>query len=396
MNKKKWAFVVGIPVVILLAIIIWFCITYLPRIQVGKEITNLLQPMLTEEHKAMHLHVETDVNGEAYLFDSDIYMVKEDETSYLVMEQMDVPIYIVENMLFFENGHAFKLTEGKDTPELDYKNLFLQIATVYDEFDFTCVKTDLQAVYAARVNGEQVQKLLETVMPTNDFSLDGMESLNVEMVAQNESLHEVKMTGSAVLDGSEVSIEISLSQFQILEAGDYEIPETVKQAVVTVDESTLFNLTEDVYRLFLAFAKLTKQEPADGVVDLEVNCGILHLENSYPLSDLKTNEIESVDEKGLENLPAVIGFLCMESEIRSIEITQGHAYTLTLDEASMEKISEMVVPELVNYVIDFTEGNVEIILVEENISAIKIEIDGIISVLFSDLPVEVSIEFLFQ
>ncbi len=393
MGKKKWKIAIGILLIIVAIIAAYFCAGYFSRLKISKEITNLLQPMLTEENKFMHLHIETDVNGDSFLLDSDIYMVDEDERSYVVMEQMNVPIYITENLLFFENGHAFKLSEEVKTPEIDYKNLFLQIAAVYDVFDFSCVKTDLQTSYAANVTGEQVQELLEIVMPMESISLDGIESLNVEVVAQKEQLHEIKLTGNAVLDSSEVTIEIILSKFQILEAGDYEIPETVKQAVVMVDESTLFNLTEDVYRLYLAFDKLTKQEMVDGKVTLDVNCGILHFENSYALSELETKEIESVDEKGVENLPAVIGFLCMESEIRSIETTRGHAYTLTLDEASMQKISEMVVPELVNYVIDFTEGNVEIMVEEDSISSIKIEIGGDVNILFSEIPMEVFVHF---
>ena len=395
MTKKKWKIVIGILLMIVAVIVGYFCVGIFSRLKVGKEITNLLQPMLTEENKSMHLHIAADVNEESFLLDSDIYMVNEDDRSYVVMEQMNVPIYFTENLLFFENGHAFKLSEEVEKPELDYKNLFLQIAAVYEVFDFTCEKTDLQTSYAANVTGEQVQKLLETVMPTNDISMDGVESLNVELVAQNEQLYEVKMTGSAVLDNSAVSIEIILSQFQILEAGSYEIPEAVKQAVETVDESTLFNLTEDIYRLFLAFDKFTKQENLDGTVKLEVNCGLIHLANTYALSELGSNKIESVDEKGIENLPALIGVLCMESEIRSIENEQGHAYTLTLDETAMQKISEMVVPELVNYVIDFKAGKAEVVLAEENISTIKIEINGSIKVLFSDVPAEVRVEFTF-
>ena len=105
---------------ILFTVIIWFCVTYLPRIQIGKEISDLLQPMLTEENKSMHLHVAADVNGESFLLDSDIYLVKEGETAYFVMEQKEVPIYIVDNLLFFENGHAFKLADEMERPEQDY------------------------------------------------------------------------------------------------------------------------------------------------------------------------------------------------------------------------------------------------------------------------------------
>lgn len=409
-----------IVVLIVVVLVADFCVGHLSRLKIGKEIADLLQPVLTEENKSMHLQIGADVNGESLLFDSDIYMVKDDETSYVVMEQMDVPIYIAENLLFLENGHAFKLTEEMELPEQDYKNLFLQIAAVYEVFDFTCVKTDLETAYAVKVTGEQVQELLETFGPMEavlsadagnettgngaistqeaiDFSM--IETLNLEMTARNDRLYEIKMTGNAVLDGSEVAVEIVLSQFQILEAGAYEIPESVQQAVATVDESTLFNLTEDLYRLFLAFDKLTKQESVDGTVTLSANCGIINFKNTYNLSEFQTDsEVVSDAEKlqGIENLPEMIGFLCMESEIRSEETTQGHAYTLRLDETSMQKISEMVVPELVDYVIDFSEGNVEILLAEESILSISISIDGSIRVLFSDIPAEVGVEFRFN
>ena len=390
-GKKKWMIVIGALFLVTIVVFANFCAGYVSRFRIGKEISDLLQPLLTEENQSMHLDVNANVNGEAFLLDSDIYMTKEDEINYFVIEQMEVPIYIVENLLFFENGHAFKLAEKAEEPELDYKNLFLQVAAVYEEFDITCVKTDFQTIYSAKVTGEQVQKLLEAAVPMKGIPLEGIETLNLEMVAQNEQLYEIRMMGNVVLNDSEVSVEIILSQFRILEAGAYDIPEAVAQAVGTVDEATLFNLTEDLYRLFIAFDKFSKEAKTDGTVALDINCGLLHIENTYPISELKVKDIESIDEKEIENLPAVIGFLCMESEIRSIETTQGHAYTLTLDNASMQKISEMIVPELVNYVIEFTAGNIEILLEQNEISSIAVEINGNVNILFTEIPMEVII-----
>lgn len=424
MEKKKWKIAIRIllTIVVLIAVVFItdFCVGHLSRLKTGKEIADVLQPVLTEENKSMHLHVGADVNGESFLFDSDIYMVKDDEISYFVMEPMDVPIYIVENLLFFENGHAFKLAEEMELPEQDYKNLFLQIAAIYEVFDFTCVKTDLETGYSVKVTGEQVQKLLEALGPMGtvlsadadnettgdaevstqaamDFSM--IETLNLEMIARNDRLYEIRMTGDAAVDGSQIAVEIVLSKFQVLEAGAYEIPEAVQQAAATVDESALFNLTEDLYRLFIAFDKLIKQETVNGTVTLKANCGIVDFKNTYNLSEFQNGSAVSSDvEKlqGIENLPEMIGFLCMESEIRSEETSQGHMYTIRLDETSMQKISEMVVPELVDYVIDFSGGNVEILLAEESILSIGISIDGSIRVLFSDVPAEVGVEFKFN
>lgn len=427
--KKKWKIVIGVLLIMLAALVVYFSIGHVSRLKIGKEIGDLLQPILTEENKSMHLQIEADVNGESFELGSDIHMVKDNETSYVVMEQMDVPIYIVDNLLFFENGHAFKLAEEVEIPEQNYKNLFLQIAAAYEMFDFTCVKTDLQACYSVQVTGEQVQKLLDAAIPTKsilqeesaehigsetvlsgegtvdtdsgkisaqtaiDFRM--IETLQLELVAQNDSLYEIKMSGNAVLDTSEVSVEIVLSQFQILEAGAYKIPEAVQQAVATVDESTLFNLTEDLYQLLVAFDKLAKQPLQDGNVTLNADCGIIHFENTYKLNELKSMDVESVDKEGIENLPSMIGFLCMEGEIRSVETEQGKAYSLTLNQENMEKISEMVVPELVNYVVTFSEGSVEIVLENKRIATMSISIEGSIKVFFTDVPAEVGVKFTF-
>lgn len=401
-GKKKWIILIVILAVMVVGVVVDLSAGYLSRFRIGKEISDLFQTLLTEENQSMHLDLSANVNGESFQLDSDIYLVKEGETFYFVMEQKEVPIYIVDNLLFFENGHAFKLADEMERPEQDYKNLFLQIAAAYDAFDITCVKTDVQTNYLVKITGQQVQNLLELVMPMDgvlvdsNIPLERIESLSLEMIAQNEKVHEIKMTGSGIVNDVVIEIEIALSQFQILKTGVYEIPVAVKEAVTTVDESTLFSLTEDLYHLSVAFDKLTKQEPIQGSVALKANCGVLHLENTFNLSDIKSKEMESVDEEGLGNLPAAIGFLCMEGEIRSTETTQGHVYTLALDEDSMQKISEMVVPELVNYVIEFTEGKVEVLLEKESISSMKIEIGGSVRVLFTDVPVEVEIEFSFR
>ena len=401
-NKKTVYIVLGCIGILLIGVLLFFAVNVFPKIRTGKEIANLLQPILTEENQAMHLDVSASIAGEALLLDSDVYMVNEEETSYFIMEQMNIPIYIVDNLLFFENGHAFKIAEGAARPEIDYKDLFLQIAAVYEIFDITCVKADLQSVYSVTVTGKQVQELLQMAMPMEQVNLEAIESLQVQLIAQEERLHEIKLSGSAVVDGTDVMIEISLSQFRILESGAYEIPEAVKQAVITVDESTLFNLTEDLYCLFIAFDKLTKQEAVNGSVTLHAECGIINFKNTYDLSELHAIDQESVNTEdlenieNLENLPSMIGFLCMEGEVRSIKTAQGYAYSITLDETSMLKISEMVAPELVNYVVTMKNGTVEVRLENESISLIVIEIDGSVNVLFTEVPAEVRVEFQYE
>ena len=408
-SKKKWYIVIGIIVAVIVAAVIYFCIAYLPKIRVGKEIADLLHPILTEENQSVHLDVSADLAGELVDFHSDMYFVEEEEIKYIVMEQYDFPIYIVDNVLFLENGHAFKLVEEAEeqtesqTQVVKYEELFVQIAAVYELFDITCAKTDYETGYSVTVTGEQVQEILQVAMPstqeTKNEVLNSIQNLHVELVARQEKLDRIVISGNADVNNSAVQIEIALSEFRVLSEGEYVIPDIIKDAMKTVDKDTLFSLTEDLYRLIVAFEQFSKQETTNGTVSLHANCGIIDFHQTYDLKDFENLKNENaagngtVDTDGVQKLPEMIGFLCMEGEITSKEIENAHEYTLLLDEESMQKIAQMVVPELINYVVSFTEGTVVVILEDDTISTIKIEIDGNVHVLFSDVPAVVGIEF---
>lgn len=401
-NKKKWYIIIGVIVAIVAAVVIYVCATYLPRLQVGKEISDLLQPLLTEENQSMHMDVTTDLAGESMNLYSDIYLVKDEETKYVVMEQYDFPIYIADNVLYLENGHAFKMTEEMQMQSVNYDDLFLQLAAAYEVFDITCVKTDLETGYAVNVTGEQVQELLRMVVPVSQESEDGeneilsyIENLNVQLIAKGDKLDRIEMSGKADVNGTVVQVEVSLSDFRVLEAGDYVIPDLIKEAVQAVDKDTLFNLTEDLYRCIVAFQKLSNQEN-DGTVTLSANCGIINFNHIYDLKDLATKEIDSMDTEAVENLPAMIGFLCMEGEISCTEVNTGYEYKLVLDKESMQKIAETVVPELVNYVVTMTDGMVVVMLENDSITSIEISIEGSINVLFTEVPAKVGAVFKYE
>lgn len=401
-NKKKWYIIIGVIVAIVAAVVIYVCATYLPRLQVGKEISDLLQPLLTEENQSMHMDVTTDLAGESMNLYSDIYLVKDEEIKYVVMEQYDFPIYIAENVLYLENGHAFKMTEEMQMQSVNYDDLFLQLAAAYEVFDITCVKTDLETGYAVNVTGEQVQELLRMVVPVSQESEDGeneilsyIENLNVQLIAKGDKLDRIEMSGKADVNGTVVQVEVSLSDFRVLEAGDYVIPDLIKEAVQAVDKDTLFNLTEDLYRCIVAFQKLSNQEN-DGTVTLSANCGIINFNHIYDLKDLATKEIDSMDTEAVENLPAMIGFLCIEGEISCTEVNTGYEYKLVLDKESMQKIAETVVPELVNYVVTMTDGMVVVMLENDSITSIEISIEGSINVLFTEVPAKVGAVFKYE
>lgn len=373
-NKKVLNIVVGIIGIIIIGIVLYLGTTVYPKLKIGKEISNLLRPVLTEENQSMHLDVTADFAGEPFHLDSDIYSVKEGEQQYLVLEQMDFPVYIVDSLLLLENGHAFKLSEEAESQKVKYDDLFVQIAATYEAFDITYAKTELESVYSVNV----------------------AEGQELKIVAQNDKIDRIEMTGKAELDGKSVQIEVVVSEFHKIELGKYEIPEVVKHAVETVDRDNLFNLTEDLYRLLVAFEQFQKKESQDGTITLHADCGVINFTNTFDLDVFQRNENTSVNTKEIEELPAMVAVLCTEGEIRCIAQEEGFEYTLSLDEESMQKITGMVVPEIVNYVMQLTEGTAKVVVTDNAIVSIEISIEGNVNMLFTKVPMEVDIIFQYE
>lgn len=458
MNKKKTLYIIlGAIGVVLLAIIVFFAVTIYPKLKAGKDIADALQPILEAENQSMYLDVNADINGELISLNTDIYLTKENDIKYMVLEQEGHPFYIVDNMLFLENGKAFLLGEEMQGQALEYEALFVQIAAVYDMFDITAVETDLETSYSVMVTGEQIETLLAAVMPTEQESFKGIETLQVALVTKEKKLDRIELSGKVDLEGTSVQIAVTIADFHILEEGEYAIPEVIKESVATVDKDSLFNLTQDLYRLIVALEPFSDMENIDGTVTMTVDCGLLQMNNTIDFSDLKkwaggigasdsgnysgadktedntntesdteledavildentidkdiTDENKTEDNRthtqqlvpeesekiNLQQLPKIIGLLCMEGDISCTENGTSYVYRLVLDADFMKQLVESIVPEIVNYVVTLGEGSAELILEEERITSMKIVIKGDLNMIFTEVPMEIGAEFRFR
>ena len=128
-NKYIIATIIGIAVLVII-----FCIrtAFFPKLSTGKEIVEILQPILENENQSMHLDVEADIYGKTLNITSDISLVKENEKTYLILEQGKHSFYITDNILFLENGNAYKIAEETQNQTIGYEKLFSLISSVYE------------------------------------------------------------------------------------------------------------------------------------------------------------------------------------------------------------------------------------------------------------------------
>lgn len=396
MNKRTVCIaVVAILAVFLIAAVI-VGTQILPSTSHALRISELMQPVIHAENQTMHISVSAKINKEPISLDSDVYMVTEENVSYLVLEQQELTLYVTDQILLLENGKAFKLGEKMQAQTTSYEDLLSRIGTLYGVLEITADETGDAITYGITVTGEQLDTLLTSSSLGETLPMEGIQALNLRLTEQNGKLEQIRFWGSGALNGTEVELDVTLSGFRILASGDYPIPDAIRQAVKSVDPNALFSLTEDLYRLILAMAPLADMESIDGSLALRVDCSLIQLHTEMKLSDLTASPSGQIDPKKLKALPEMVGLLCMEGDIRCTQAGDGYVYTLTLDNAAMQQLSRMILPELAGYGENLTEGMVTILLEEGAVSALEISIEGKINALIVQIPITVSAAFSFD
>lgn len=395
MENRKKGMVLIIAGITFIALIFYIGINLTPKARMLKEITSALEPVLKEANQSMKLSMNVGTGENSIQTDVRIYMLKE-ERKYFVMEVNGVPLYIADQLLVLKNGKAFEIADKEQEEKTDYKKLFSQIGIVYKAADFECVTSGQEKIYTVGVTEEEMDALLKT-MPIDEFLADSIEKMQLKLAVRDKTLSRIEILGTAKAGENGMEVSMVLSNFQVLSKGSYVIPEIVKNSIENVDRDSLFSLSEDLYRLIKAATRFSGKETLGGTFQINVNCGILKLDHNGSLEELQKS---SSNNLGISvNMDAVTNFvslLCMEGEISCTNENDTFIYQLKLEPETMEILAQTLIPELVNYTLDFTMGNAKIILEQESISAIKMDIQGNIDILISKIPASISVEIEFE
>lgn len=411
MNRKKLTYIiVGIICIVLLVGGIFFATSLYPRLSVGNKIVTLLEPIIKAENQSMDISIDARVKDEVITMESEVYFITEDDMRYLVMEQKDFPIFIADNLLLFENGKAFLLGEETVSQTLDYKTMFSLMLTLFEELDITEEKSEFETSYAILVTGEQMKSLLTSVLPSEEIFLgnradfiESVEQIQLKVVEKEEKIHCIELIGNGNRSGSPIDLRITITDIEILESGIYSIPEDVKESIETVDRNTLFNLSEDLFRLVKAVMPLTNSENLKGNVNILVDCGLLQINTKTDLEKLKNQTFfDQESSSGTSNngqineLPKVLAYLAMESNIQCIQKENSYVYSMTLDADTMQELAEMIAPEIAESAVRFSNGDVTLVVLDETLSSMEVSIKGKINAFIVEIPASVGVEFTFK
>jgi len=395
-NKKTILIVSG--ALLLAAVMGAVCIglRVAPTASHALRISELLHPVIEAENQTMHISVSAQINAQTIGLDSDIYMVTQDSTGFVVLERDDVTLYVADNILFLENGKAFKIGENVQGHAASYGRLLPQISALYDVLKITAGETDGETTYSITVTGDQAADLLAAASLGENLPVAGIQKLNLHLTEKNGQLERIRFSGNGVLDGMAVTLQVTLSGFRSLAPGDYSIPDTVKQSAAAVDPDELPSLTQDLYRLVQALASFTDMEGVSGTLKLIVDCGPIQLDTEMKLSDLKASSTGVIDPEQILALPEILGWLCMEGSISCKPHGTSYVYALELESQAMQQLAHMILPELAQYGGNLTAGAVTILLEAGTITSMEVSMEGMISVLIAQIPVAVTATFLFD
>lgn len=379
-----------------MACAVCMCLRVAPAVNQTMRISKLLQPVIEAENQTMRIGIQAEVNSQTITLESDAYMLTEGNTKFLALEQKGIALYISDNILLLENGKAFKLGERMEMQTSSYEELLPLIGAMYDVLKIKAEEIDDCIVYEITVTGEQVTTLLAATSIVESLPVKGIEALHLKLTEKDGILDQISFSGNGELDGTSVSLNVELSGFRVLAAGDHPIPDVVKRTAATVDPDTLFSLSEDLYRLVLALAPFTDMESIDGTLELAVDCGLIQLETEMKLSDMKTASAAQINPEQLQALPEMLGWLCMEGDISCMAEGNAYVYSLELEKEAMQRLVNMILPELSKYGGNLTEGNAGIILEDGAVFSMNVSIAGEISILITQIPITVEASFFFD
>ena len=412
-NKNIKYIGIGIAVLMLIGVGIYMVKNVFPDFNAAREITNALQPFLDAENKSMHLVMDAEVGEKEFQLETEIAIVKEETTDYLIMKQENTSFYVVDNLLLLENGKAFLLTEEKtDAQEqtMTYIDMLPLLAVAFDEFEIKRTEENEKIYYQIEVSGAQMKQILEATMPSREEIGDAVKCLQVQLLTQNGNLDEIQIKGAGASEETQVSLSVTISNFTLLTEGECKIPQVVKAAIGNVERENLFCLTEDLYRLIKAVEPLEDMSKLQGIINWQVSCGLIQINTSIDMEKLHALQKEEGDVEGVSpdeeektdesetasKLIGVVGTMIMEGEISCRQQDEMYVYELVLDEVAMKQLVETMAPEIVSYAVDFEKGSMKIGINDQQLSEIMIGIEGGFNALFTKVPVRVSVAFDFE
>ena len=417
--KKKFGLKKIVLLLVLLGIIggvaIAIYFSMMPKVRMSAELASISSDILTAKNQSMKLHLIADVGSNHIELDSNVYLKKENETSIFVLEENGHSIYFNGHSIYLENGKGFQIEQVED----GNTDLFNQILKLFEITEITKTQEQDKTIYSITTSGEDAQNVLAILVPSTEGQLASAGDTEIHLTASDGILQSVEIKGSASLkDAMETAIEVSatISDFSEQKAKEYQIPEKVSQAIQNAESASFPIMGEEMYRLLLAWTEFYGKDH-EGSVALDIECGLINFETKLDWADIEkgiadiSNIVDNFNNSSnsgnntsngssnindIKHIPDIIYEVCLNGEFSCYKFGNSYEFTLALNEETIAKIVELIAPEIKTQAVNLTNGELEVIVEQNEIASFKITIDGKIDVVLSEVDASVCAEFVFE
>lgn len=311
------------------------------------------------------------VQSEEFSLTAEGWWDTEPEGRVLYLQVRGFPVYAQNGILATDSGRSYALPEIPIT-EQNLRELAL----------------------AALLEGEITKQ-----DSTWHLSLP-QEGISLTVWSADDRLSGLQVTCAPVISGKATPLTLSLTA---AEPQTHSIPEKIRTALAASDPPAL---TEVLEPLISAAADLSARQTLEGALTVAVDCGILTVDETFravydPAKGtllLKTEYAEipvTLPQTETPLSPAVLPMLLLRSGAMT-ETDEGCVWDIALEPELTKELCTALIPELADLDLSFSAMEAQILVRGGAFASASLTAGGEIPFLMTEIPISLTIEWLFD
>ena len=405
-RKRRW-----LPVLITVLALLAAAAVFFLRSDVKKDLEaySLVEARVKEEPLAMDVTADASYGKLDAQVSAVVTRTKADDTSVTCIERSGAMLYYANGVIYLENGRAYPVLDAYP----DYSALLDKTAALCRSLTISKSVDGQEKIYTLTAEGEDAASLLRILASDEIADAASLSALRVDLVAESGELMELRFSaegaGDLKLDASVVFRGSSAAP---------EIPEKVLDAIKSGTDEVSGTFTDDTLRLMQALAALREQQELSADIALSADCGPIvvsdtlqydrrsfdgqdiacirknTLEFYFSNGKICTSDGSSVDSAELVDSARLVDLtyeLLLNGTASCTPVTDGYAYTLTLDQDGMSSLAAAIAPSIREQDVSFTSGYIEARVSEDGtLEAVSVSCSGALHLILTDAPAAVS------
>lgn len=368
---------------------------------------RLLQDLAWDEEFSVALQVDGDYDGQEFEVSAQIHRMQVEGQAVTLVSRNGNDFYYCGDVLVLENGKAYQIQgENRGSDELLDQTLEL-----YRNFEIR----EEEGNFFITASGDHAARIVKILLPELEELATEVRALEVGLYTENQKLAYIRFQTEGTAGGRDFTMDACLKPC----GGPEEIPDLIRQQIVSGDAATTI-ASEDILMLMKAWNSLDIRRDIHADLTIYADCGPVKVKeqvdayrgfleqtqvyavekNDYALYFTddrildKNGDSVPVEQAQLANTKKLLDLaysLCMHGDVTM----HDGVYTVSLDEDGMRQAASVIAPETEQMDILFGTGQLRIELENGEIQAIRFELDGSVKVVVAEVPVKLSLDFVF-